>query len=93
MSWLWIPPEQGKSYAPEKVETRLTKGNRDTFTGAYASDYIRQKAKGGGWNIRSAIIRSNKAAAITIQRVGGQGGIPWADEIDDFNAPVRVIYP
>lgn len=48
MSWLWIPPEQGKSYAPEKVETRLTKGNRDTFTGAYASDYIRQKAKGGG---------------------------------------------
>jgi ribokinase len=62
---------------------------RDTFTGAYASDYLRQKAK-GTWNIRSAIVRANKAAAITIQTVGAQDGIPWADEIDHFDARHRA---
>lgn len=58
---------------------------RDTFIGAYASDYIRQRAK-GSWDIRSAVIRANKAAAIAIQSFGAQDGIPWADEIDNFDA-------
>ena len=62
---------------------------RDTFTGAYASDYLCQKAK-GAWDIRSAIVRANKAAAITIQSVGAQDGIPWADEIDNFDALHKV---
>lgn len=62
---------------------------RDTFTGAYASDYLRQKAK-GTWDIRSAVVRANKAAAITIQSVGAQDGIPWADEIDNLDAPDKV---
>lgn len=61
---------------------------RDTFTGAYASDYLRQKAS-GTWGIRSAVCRANKAAAITIQSVGAQNGIPWADEIENFNAPTN----
>lgn len=62
---------------------------RDTFTGAYASDYLYQKAK-GTWDIRGAVVRANKAAAITIQSVGAQDGIPWADEIDNFDAAAKV---
>ena len=61
---------------------------RDTFTGAYASDYLRQKAE-GKWDIRSAVDRANKAAALTIQSVGAQHGIPWADDIDSFDAPYK----
>lgn len=63
---------------------------RDTFTGAYASDYLRQKAK-GTWDIKSAVVRANKAAAITIQSVGAQDGIPWSDEIDKFDAPEKSL--
>ena len=59
---------------------------RDTFTGAYASDYLRQREE-GRWDIKSAVIRANKAAALTITRLGAQGGIPWSDEIDHFDAP------
>ncbi|XXG97841.1 hypothetical protein Hte_004155 [Hypoxylon texense] len=66
-----------------------TTGAGDTFTGAYASDYLRQKAQ-GKWDIMAAVIRSNKAAAKTIQRVGAQTGIPWADEIDKI--PRRVKF-
>lgn len=63
---------------------------RDTFTGAYASDYLRQKAR-GTWDIKSAVVRANKAAAITIQSVGAQHGIPWSDEIDNFDAPEKSL--
>ncbi|KAL3952898.1 hypothetical protein ACCO45_012841 [Purpureocillium lilacinum] len=76
-------------YPAFEVKVEDTTGAGDTFTGAYASDYLRQKAK-GTWDIRSAICRANKAAALTIQTVGAQDGIPWADEIDDFNAPHRL---
>ncbi|KAG8162481.1 hypothetical protein KVR01_008246 [Diaporthe batatas] len=65
-----------------------TTGAGDTFTGAYSSEYIRQKSE-GSWNIESAVIRANKAAAITIQSVGAQAGIPFSDEIDDFDAPLK----
>jgi ribokinase len=58
----------------------------DTFTGAYASDYLRRKGA-GRWDIRRAVIRASKAAALTITRMGAQTGIPWADEIDRFHAP------
>lgn len=51
------------------VEVVDTTGAGDTFTGTYASDYLRQKAL-GKWDIRSAVVRSNKAAAIAIQKVG-----------------------
>ncbi|KAI1089241.1 Ribokinase-like protein [Rostrohypoxylon terebratum] len=37
-----------------------TTGAGDTFTGEYTSDFLRQKAQ-GKWNIKSAVIRSNKA--------------------------------
>lgn len=60
--------------------------NSDTFTGAYSSDYLRQK-EAGQWDIKHAVVRANKAAAITITRLGAQAGIPWSDEIDQFDAP------
>lgn len=62
---------------------------RDTFTGAYASNYLQQK-ENGNWDIKTAVIRANKAASITIQSVGAQGGIPWSDEIDNFDAPPKI---
>lgn len=64
----------------------LNGAGRDTFTGAYASDYLRQKAA-GGWDIRSAVVRANKAAAMTVMKMGAQAGIPWANEVDQFDAP------
>ncbi|KAH7160151.1 Ribokinase-like protein [Dactylonectria estremocensis] len=70
-----------------KVE--YTTGARDTFTGAYSSDYVHQKAN-SAWDIKTAIFRANKAAAITIQTVGAQHSIPWADEIDHSNASYNV---
>ncbi|OAL38749.1 ribokinase [Fonsecaea nubica] len=62
-----------------KVDVNL----RDTFTGAYAADYLRQKQM-GQWDIREAVVRACKAAALTITRLGAQEGIPWMDEIDNF---------
>ncbi|KAJ4022744.1 putative ribokinase [Fusarium irregulare] len=50
------------------VRVKDTTGAKDTFTGAYASEYVRQKTV-GKWDIRSAVIRANKAAAITVQSV------------------------
>jgi ribokinase len=64
----------------------LNGAGSDTFTGAYASDYLRQKAA-GAWDIRSAVVRANKAAAITIMKMEAQAGIPWANEVDQFYAP------
>ncbi|KAH8587085.1 Ribokinase-like protein [Bisporella sp. PMI_857] len=72
-----------------ETKVKDTTGAGDTFTGAYASNYLRQKSQ-GSWDIKSAVVRANKAAAITIQSVGAQDGIPWADEIDNFDAPHKV---
>ncbi|KAF2115016.1 Ribokinase-like protein [Lophiotrema nucula] len=69
-----------------KVKVVDTTGAGDTFTGAYASEYLRQKET-GQWDIRKAVVRANKAAALTITHLGAQQGIPWANEIDRFNAP------
>ncbi|KAI1129671.1 Ribokinase-like protein [Nemania abortiva] len=60
-------------------------GAGDVFTGTYAAAYLRQKVK-GQWDIKSVVVRSNKAAAITIQAMGAQAGIPWGDELDNFDA-------
>ncbi|KAI1344051.1 ribokinase [Xylariaceae sp. FL0016] len=68
------------------VDVVDTTGAGDVFTGTYASEYLRQKGN-GAWNIRDAVTRANKAAALAVQRIGAQTGIPWADEIDAFSAP------
>ncbi|EFY91841.1 ribokinase [Metarhizium acridum CQMa 102] len=77
---------RGSGHCPAfDVKVKDTTGAGDTFTGPYASDYLRQKAK-GTWDIKSAVIRANKAAAITIESVGTQDGIPWSDEMNSFDA-------
>ena len=69
-----------------RYETRplVTDRFRDTFTGAYASEYVRQKRTGEDWDIEKAVVRANKAAALTVSTLGAQEGIPWANEIDVF---------
>lgn len=57
---------------------------RDTFTGAYATDYLRQKQGGREWDIKAAVERACNAAALVVTRIGAQDGIPWMDEIDHF---------
>jgi sugar/nucleoside kinase (ribokinase family) len=41
----------------------------------------------GRWDTREAVVRANKAAAISVMKMGAQGGIPWGEEIDGFDAP------
>ncbi|KAK1449307.1 hypothetical protein CMEL01_08622 [Colletotrichum melonis] len=70
-----------------------TTGADDVFTGAYASDYVRQMSSPSGeWDIESAIVRANKAAAISIGKMGAQGHIPWADEIDQFDMMAEMTF-
>jgi sugar/nucleoside kinase (ribokinase family) len=58
--------------------------NSDTFTGAYAAEYVRQQRCEKGWDIKSAVRRACAAGALTVMQAGAQDGIPWADEIDAF---------
>lgn len=62
----------------------------DTFNGTYATEYLRQKAA-GVWDIEAAVTRANKACAMTILKLGTTAGVPWYDEIDAFDAPVRLL--
>ncbi|KAK1675381.1 ribokinase [Colletotrichum godetiae] len=71
------------------VTVKDTMGAGCVFAGAYASEYLRQD----DWDIKSAVIRGNKAAAIAIQSSGAQEGIPWGDEIDKFEAPLQKDEP
>ncbi|KKA22723.1 hypothetical protein T310_3266 [Rasamsonia emersonii CBS 393.64] len=68
--------------AEKSVKVVDTTGAGDTFVGTYAVEYIRQKQRGEEWDIRKAIARACKASARTIERLGAQESIPWADEID-----------
>ena len=83
----WILQGQGE-FCTATYQNRTKCNARDTFTGAYASEYLRQK-EAGKWNIKSAVDRANRAAALTITKLGAQQGIPWADEVDRFDAPIN----
>ena len=72
------------------IHSKLKITVSDTFTGAYGSEYLRQKVA-GEWDIKKAITRANKAAALTIGKLGAQEGIPWANEIDEFDAELNLI--
>ena len=78
---------QGKTHTLHST-MRLSYDARDTFTGAYSSDCLQQK-EAEKWDIEQAVVRANKAAALTITRMGAQKGIPWADETDRFNPPLN----
>lgn len=53
----------------------------DTFTGAYAVQFVRQKHI-GLWDIRKAVEYGCKASSRTIQSVGAQESIPWSDDLE-----------
>lgn len=54
----------------------------DTFVGNYALEYVRQRQRREEWNIQRAVERGCRAATRTIEQLGAQESIPWADEID-----------
>ena len=51
------------------------------FIGAYAVEYIRQQRQ-EVWHIQKAVAQGCKAVARTIEQVGAQDSLPWAEEID-----------
>lgn len=53
----------------------------DTFVGNYALECVRQKQRREEWNIQKAVERGCRAATRTIEKLGAQDAIPWADEI------------
>lgn len=65
------------------VNSKLTLQS-DTFTGAYAAEYVRQKVVEEKWNIKKAVVRACAAGTLSVTKAGAQEGIPWADSIDRF---------
>jgi ribokinase len=49
--------------------------------GNYALEYVRQKHH-DTWDIKEAVGHGCKAAAKTMEQLGAQESIPWADEIN-----------
>ena len=54
---------------------------RDTFVGAYAVQWKKEKQQGGKWNLRTTVEYACKASAHIIQQVGCQESIPWASDL------------
>lgn len=53
---------------------------RDTFVGAYAVEIAKQKGS-GDFDIQRAVQFACRAAARTIEQIGAQETIPWADDV------------
>ncbi|WP_163971160.1 ribokinase [Oceanobacillus halotolerans] len=61
-----------------QVEVRDTTGAGDTFNGALA------RSLGEGASLKEAIYKANAAAAISVTKVGAQGGMPTKEEVEKF---------
>lgn len=59
-----------------KVKVVDTTAAGDTFVGAYAVALL------SGATVSDAVERANRAAAVSVGRVGAQASIPWMDEVD-----------
>ena len=59
-----------------KVEAVDTTGAGDTFNSAFAV------AKAGGKTMAESIKFANAAAALSVQKIGAQGGMPYLDEVE-----------
>lgn len=55
-----------------------TTGAGDTFNGAFAVGRCE------GMGVKEAIRFANAAAALSIGKIGAQGGMPWRDEVEDM---------
>ncbi|KAK7749051.1 putative ribokinase [Cytospora paraplurivora] len=70
-----VPAERVK----EVVDTTAA---GDTFVGQYALEVVGSGARGEeGFDVAAAVRKSNKAAALTVQRKGAAASIPWRDEV------------
>ena len=55
-----------------------TTGAGDTFNGAFAA------GRADGLSIREAIRFANAAAALSVGKIGAQGGMPWRKEVEEM---------
>lgn len=62
------------------VEVKDTTGAGDTFNGAFASEI------GAGFSVKRAVQFANAAAALSITKVGAQGGMPTRSEVEKFTS-------
>jgi hypothetical protein len=78
------PQEPGKFNTETRTRTGTTKtdSHSDSFIGAYAVQYVKQKQQLGTFDVRKAISYAHKAAARTIGCLGAQESLPWMDEIE-----------
>src|SRR5699024_12713764 len=60
------------------VSVKDTTGAGDTFTGAFAAEI------GAGTSISKAVKFANAAAALSVTKVGAQGGMPTRQEVEQF---------
>lgn len=60
------------------VDVQDTTGAGDTFNGVLATELARGSA------VRKAIQLANAAAALSVTKVGAQGGMPAKDEVEKF---------
>lgn len=75
---MYVNKDSKKSFAPYKVNVVDTVGAGDSFIGGFVSEFLKSK------DIDKAIDLGQKAAALTIQKVGAQTSIPTSDEIYDY---------
>ncbi|CAK7206348.1 Putative ribokinase [Sporothrix eucalyptigena] len=72
----------GELLPPETVKQVVdTTGAGDTFAGQYALEAVYATAAGKPFDCAAAVRKSNRAAAVTVQRRGAQDSIPWRDEV------------
>ena len=60
------------------VQVVDTTGEGDKFNGAFAVGRCE------GMSVKEAIRFANAAAALSIGKIGAQGGMPWRDEVEDM---------
>lgn len=79
--------KEGVAYGEEGEVVRVpgftvpvtdTTGAGDTFNGAFAV------ALGEGKTMKEAIRFANGAAALSVQKIGAQGGMPWRKEVEEM---------
>lgn len=61
-----------------KVSVADTTGAGDTFNGAFAAGRCE------GFSMKEAIRFANAAAALSVQKIGAQGGMPWRREVEEM---------
>lgn len=66
-----------------KVEAVDTTGAGDTFNSAFAV------ARASGKNMAESITFANAAAALSVQKIGAQGGMPYLDEVEGMLSKCR----